>query len=289
MGLLEQIIESDQELVGNGRWLHGAINDSLVVDTEKQLFFWNSRGLVGDAFIWLTKVKGFDANEAKDYLRQMEKFRGTFIHNVRYKEETIVYPKLVDIFYENGLRESQEYWVKRGLTLETIHRYKLGYHDGWYTIPFFQDGLFQNFQMRRDIPEKKICSYYQNVGRLLFNSDIMKLTDNIIIAEGPTDCLRLSQEGVPCVSHNAGSEGWNESWFKYFIHQKKITVVYDNDNAGREGAKKVARNLGIYRTKIFTFEGMKEKYDIVDWFKDGYNVDDLKYIIQKQSKLLFEL
>jgi len=288
MGLLESIISKDQELEGNGRWLHGVINDSLVVDVEKQVFFWNSRDIAGDVYVWLTRVKGMSYEEAKAYLKECGHYFGDFIHTIKAKEEVVVYPKLVDVFYEEGMTQSKEYWEKRGISSGTINRYKLGYHKEWYMIPIFQDGLFRNFQMRREVPEKKILSYYQGVGRLLFNSDIMKITDKIIISEGPTDCLRLVQEGVPCVSHNAGAENWNENWFRYFIHQKEIVVCYDNDSAGELGAKKVAKNLGIYRTKIYTFPGMSKGYDIIDFYRDGGMTRQLLDLF-KESKYLFEL
>jgi len=288
MGLLEAIISKDQELEGSGRWLHGVVNDSLVVDVERQIFFWNSRDISGDAYVWLTKIKGMSYEEAKQYLREAGQFYGDFIHVVRPTEEVVVYPKLVDVFYEAGLTAPRDYWDKRGINAETINRYKLGYHSEWYMIPLFQDGIFRNFQMRRDSPEKMIKAYYNGVGRTLFNSDIMKITDRIIIAEGLTSCLRLVQEGVPCVSHNAGAEGWNDNWFKYFIHQKQILVCYDNDSAGESGAKKVAKNLGIYRTKIYTFPGMSKGYDIVDFYRDGGTTSQLLEMF-KEAKYLFEL
>jgi DNA primase len=288
MGLLEAIISKDQELEGSGRWLHGVVNDSLVVDVEKQIFFWNSRDIAGDVYVWLTQIKGMEYAEAKAYLREQGQYYGDFIHTIKEKEEVVVYPKLVDVFYEEGMFFPRDYWEKRGISTETINRYKLGYHQGWYMIPLFQDGLFRNFQMRQEIPEKKIRSYYNGVGRILFNSDIMKITDKIIIAEGPTDCLRLVQEGVPCVSHNAGSEGWDDKWFKYFIHQKEIIVCYDNDSAGEAGVKKVAKNLGIYRTKVYTFPGMSKGYDIIDFFRDGGTAKQLLDMF-KDSKYIFEV
>jgi DNA primase len=289
MNLLESIISRDQELVCRGRWLHGANNDSLVVDCERQIFFWNSRGVVGDIYTWLTEIKGMSYSEAKDYLKTLGTFTGSFIHNISDKAEVIVYPALIDVFYENGLHESTEYWDKRGINDTTRSRFKLGYYNGFYTIPVFQDGIFRNFQLRQDEPTKKILYYYENTGRLLFNSDILKLTDTIIITEGPTDCLRLSQEGAPCMSHTAGSEGWDTNWFKYFIHQKKVIVLYDNDDAGRNGAIKVAKNLGEHRTWIYTFDGFGPKYDAGDFFNAGYKLKDLRELIEKGSKRVYEL
>lgn len=289
---IEELISRDYELVGNDKWMHGVEHDSLVIDVQKQLFFWNSRGpeFSGDAYAWLTKVKNYSHVQAKEFLRVNDSNNlYSFIHNIKDTAETVVYPKLVEIFYENGINAPKDYWYDRGINDSTIHRFQLGFYNEWYTIPFYQDGLFKDFQLRRDKPRKAVAHYYKNIGRLLFNSDVLRILDTVIVTEGPTDCLRLVQEGVPAVSHNAGASAWDENWFKYFIHQKNIIVVYDNDNAGREGAKALAENLGVYRTKIYTFTGFDEKYDIVDFFRDGGTIDELKKLIYNESKYLFEL
>lgn len=289
MGLLEKLIAKDFTVTGVGRWLKTTEHDSLVIDTDKQIFFWNSRSIFGTAFDWLTKVKGYSYQYAKDLLKEHADYEDTFIHNVRDKKEYVVYPKLVDVFYENGLQNDMEYWDKRGISLETVHRFKLGYTGEFYTIPVYQDGLFRNFQLRKDIPEKTIRYYYRGGKPWLFNSDILKITSSIVIAEGPTDCLRLMQEGVPCISHTGGSEWWDNDWFRYFIHQREVFVCYDNDFAGQNGAKKVAKNLGLYKTKIYTFDGFGPKYDIVDFFNDGYTKKDFMNLLDENAKMSFEI
>jgi hypothetical protein len=50
-------------------------------------------------------------------------------------------------------------------------------------IPIYQDGLFKQFQMRRDSP-KMIRNYYKGVGPLLYNSEILSATNRIFITEG---------------------------------------------------------------------------------------------------------
>lgn len=286
---LEELISQDYELEGHGNWLRAKDHDSLVIDVKKQLFYWNSQGISGDSFIWLTKIKGFSYDAAKEFLKKNDqKTLYSFIHNVQNLQEVVVYPKLVDVFFEEGLN-NRDYWYRRGISDTTIHRFRLGHHDGWFTIPFYQDGLFRDFQMRRDIPSKQIKHYYKGIGRLLFNSDILRITDTVFICEGPTDCLRLIQEGLPAVSHNAGSEGWDDNWFKYFISQKEIIIVYDNDKAGVNGAKIVAQNLGSLRSRIYTFDGFEPKYDIVDFFNDGGKINEFKDLICNESKYIFEL
>jgi DNA primase len=285
---IADLIAKDFEISQHGKYMKGVDHDSLVIDTEKNLFYWNSRGISGDAFVWLTKIKGMSEKDAKEFLRLNDRDTlYTFINNIQNKVESVVYPKLVDAFYEEGVHSPRDYWNSRGITNTTISRFKLGYHDGWSMIPVFMDGLFRNFQMRRDEPKKTIRPYYKGVGRLLFNSDICRIVDTVFITEGPTDCLRLVQEGVPVVSHTGGAGNWDEKWSKYFFTQKQIYYIGDNDVAGRAGALKVAKSLGQDKTKIFTFEGFDEKYDIVDFFRDGGKVDDLMNLIKTESKLCF--
>ena len=288
MSLLTEVISKDQDLIGSGKYLHGAVNNSLVVDTEKDIFFWNSKGIVGDVYVYLEKVKGLSYLDAKNYLKGFQSYEGSFIHTIKDSKEVVVYPKLVDVFYENGLQNNTSYWQDRGFTFETLNRFKLGYDgNGSFTIPIYQDGLFKNFQLRTDFPTKSIRPYYKGVGALLFNSDIMKLTNEIFITEGPTDCIMLSQQGLPSVSSTVGAGGWKHEWFKYFINQKKINVVYDNDDAGLKGAINVAKRLGLYRTKIYLFDGFDEGYDIIKYFKDGNTREKLLELLET-SKYAFQ-
>ena len=50
MTLLEQLISEDYGLEVNGtNWARAEAHNSLVIDRAKQIYYWNSRGLVGDA------------------------------------------------------------------------------------------------------------------------------------------------------------------------------------------------------------------------------------------------
>lgn len=62
---IEHIISQDFTLGGRGRFLRARKHDSLVVDTQKQLYYWNSRGESGDHYNWLMAQKGWDFKQAK--------------------------------------------------------------------------------------------------------------------------------------------------------------------------------------------------------------------------------
>jgi DNA primase len=197
------------------------------------------------------------------------------------------YEKLVEVFWANGLT-NREYWYKRCLKDDTIDRYKLGYFNEWNMVPFYENGDFVNFQMRREIPEKRIHQYYKHGKPILFNEGILPFTKTVYITEGTVDAILLNQEGFPAVSPN-GTNTWQDEWFSKFSHIESITYLADNDKAGQYGARLVAKCLGLGRVKIVNFSGKDEKYDSVNFFQDGGNKETFRDYVKDNSHFLFEL
>ena len=83
----------------------------------------------------------------------------------------------------------------------TIDRYRLGFHDGWYLIPLYEDGLFLNFQKRRDDPNKRINYWYNSSHPVILNAEILEFVDYIYITEGTVDSLYLIKRAY-LVYHN---------------------------------------------------------------------------------------
>jgi len=288
--LLLQMVDEDfgARQSSQGRWAKGIEHDSLVVDVNKGIFFFNSRGVVGDPLVYLMEIRGMKFSDAKEYLHQYD-YSGTHVYTVKSnKKDVVVYPKLVDVFFELG-KNKRQYLYDRGITDHTIDRFQLGFYNEWTMIPFFVDGSFRNFQMRRDIPTKTFKKYYDGVGPLLFNSDILKFSDKVFITEGPIDALALSQEGFPAISTDMSGNMLPE-WYSYFVNQKEIFILFDNDSAGTVEACRVAKVLGTERCKIYNFwDYEKEGYDPVDYFKEGRDRDDLLEMIYHNSKYCYQL
>lgn len=288
--ILQALIEQDFGLStkDSSRWGKADDHDSLVVDKERGIFFWNSRGIVGDPLVYLTQVRGLDFSEAREFLKRFD-YNGTHIYTIKSKEtDVVVYPKLVEVFFDEG-RDKREYFYKRGLSDSTIDRFQLGYYNGYNTVPFFVDGSFRNFQLRMDNPVKRIKGFYKNIGPLLFNAEVLKLVDTVYFVEGPIDAMILIQNGIPAVSTNSGGAFLSEWYFK-FLKQKRIFIVFDNDSAGVEESLRLADYLGVSKCKIFTFSDFEEKgYDPVDFFRDGYTKEDFINLIEEKSKYAFEI
>jgi DNA primase len=280
-----QFVSEDFGIQGHGKWLRGVVHDSLVVDAERDLFFWNKKGIRGGPLEYLLFVRRLPPRKAKNIIRRLS---GNIILNHSLDEcKTIPYEKLIDSLYEKG-KAKREYWYDRLLTDSTIDLFKLGYFDGWFTIPVFTDGKLENIQMRRDEPERKIVPWYRRPPSL-YNSDILSVVSEIILTEGVVDSILLNQIGIPAMSKVTGANGWLQDWNKFFTKTSRIYLVFDNDDAGRNGSKRIAKILGEYKCKIYTFKGFKEKYDVIDFFRDGNNKEDFKELIKNGSKHSFEI
>lgn len=267
---IQDLIGETYTVTGHGRWLRTMEHDSLVIDVEEQVFWWNSRGIVGNAFDWLTEIIGLAPQEAYDVIEDKEtvllsKLK-TYVDTP--KSDVTPYQKLVEVFYTYG-KKHRDYWYGiRGYTEETVDRFRLGYTGEWYTIPIYVDGSFTNFQCLRHEPRRRKV-WYVGLGALPFNFSILAVTPWIIVAEGPVDAIMLRQNNIPAVSQTGGSGTWKNKWLRYFIDTKRIHVCYDNDVAGNEGSVRVAEKLGGSRTKIYNFWDYDEGFDVTDFFRDG--------------------
>jgi DNA primase len=283
---LVDLVREDFGISGSGRWYRSDVHSSLVVDSEKELFFFNSRGLKGDTLDYLVQVRGLPLRTAQDMINHAS--AGMPV-NVKQGNLQAKFEKLVDLFYSAG-RKDREYWYNRKLTDATIDRYRLGNFEGWNLIPIYDEGLFLNFQCRRDNPDKRIRFWYKDKDfkPVLFNKEILPFIDLVYITEGMVDCILLNQLGLPCICSTNGADSWNTGWVKYFNKIKDVFYIADNDKAGVFGAKLVADAIGLYKVRILRFKEEREKYGAADFFKSGGTVDEFKSIIETNSVFGFE-
>lgn len=283
---LVDLVKEDFGTTGSGRWLRSEVHSSLVIDSENDLFYFNSRGLRGNSLDYLIQVRGLDSRSAQDLLRN--KTAGMPVdadgHTLQAKFE-----KLVDLFHSSG-KNDRDYWYKRCLTDSTIDRYRLGNFDGWNLIPIYDNGLFINFQCRKDTPEKRIRFWYKDSDfkPVLFNMGILPFIDQVYIVEGMVDCLLLNQLGLPSVCSTNGAMSWNPNWIRHLTKVKDIVYISDNDEAGKHGAYSVANAIGLYRVKILRFKEEAPKFGALDYFRNGGNVKEFLEIVKEQGVYGFE-
>ena len=286
---LEDLIGRDYTVTGNGRYLKTLEHDSLVIDTDSQVFYWNSRELYGDTYIWLTKVKGIPHEQAKKYKRELPS--SVFDRHVEDKKDAVVVlPDLVEIFYNIG-KNHREYWYDvRGYTEETVDGFRLGYSGtGWHTIPIFVEGAFRNFQCRRE-HSRIMRPWYRDMGALPFNFGILNVCSEVYLTEGPVDAIMLRQHGLPAISQTSGAGGVKVYGrnFSSFSSISRVNIVYDNDKAGNHGSKEVAKLFGEKAT-IYNLWDFDAGFDVSDFFNAGNSVDDFVKLVEEKGKKVYEI
>jgi len=269
--LLKELIDEDFGIEHDtGDYWRAVKHDSLVLDLPKGIFYWNSKDIAGSVAEYYKYVRG-EKPPTKFLLRESA---FTLALEPEKKEEVHVYPPLVDAYWKLG-KQNRQYWYDRLLTDTTIDRFKLGYNNGWYSLPIYKDGDFYNIQYRRDEPEKGVSLHYKRPP-FLFNSAILPIVSEVIFTEGIVDAILLSQMGFPAVSKNTGAGGWFPEWIRYFISIDTIYMLFDNDEAGEKGMAKGSDIFGAHRCKGYTFSDFAKKgYDVVDYFRDGHTKEEL--------------
>lgn len=177
---------------------------------------------------------------------------------------------------------------KRGLSLETLEKFQIGYHDGRYTIPVRDaNGLLVNVRRYKPTatePKDKMMSWSRGTGsRRLFLPDVLEHHDEVILVEGEMDAIIGQQYGLPTLSHTAGAAAWDPRWNLEF-EDKVVFICYDCDDSGRRGARKVEGQLQRYAKKVHVITlPLKEKgADLTNYFVDqGYSANDFRGLMEE--------
>lgn len=183
----------------------------------------------------------------------------------------------------SALKVMQE---KRGLTVETIEKFEIGWAAGRHTIPVRDsDNVLVNvrrYSATAKQPKDKMFNLTGHGQARLFLPHILLTEDEIIITEGEMDAIIGQQHLLPTMSHTAGASVWKAEWSPLF-EGKTVFICYDVDDSGYAGADKVANSIGRYATAVhkirlpLTAKGSDLTNYLVD---NGYTADDFRALME---------
>jgi len=227
------------------------------------------------------KIKGMSTKEAyKDLLNEYNLSSPSKTKKKKSASSELSIPaKIVEAFQTNMSEKVLTFLKeKRGWSDKIIKKYRLGYNSKIkrVTIPVYdQKGICRNIRQYTPNPpeeEKKIWSWKTGYGSSrLYPVEILKQTDPdipVIICEGEPDALCGLSHGLPCITQTAGAGNWEKRFNRYF-KGRHVIIIYDNDEPGRKGTKKVVKNLKKVAAKIEVLQWpdwMNEGQDLTDWF-----------------------
>lgn len=162
--------------------------------------------------------------------------------------------------YQQNLSEhAAAYLLERGLTDETISRFRYGYvkdpfpgHEhlrGCVSIPYLSPaGDVGTIRFRQlDNPNgPKYMSMANDTPRLYNVSDLELPVSGMVLTEGEFDAAIIRQCGFPVVGA-PGASSWQKVWNRLLWQYGVIYFPHDDDDAGREMAKSIASQLDNLR------------------------------------------
>lgn len=193
-------------------------------------------------------------------------------------------------YHDNLMRQPEllkKFCEYRGLDKDTVVEYGIGYESKSkrYTIPVRDaEGRLVNFRKYRfDKGTKQKMSNHEGYGSpaRLYPLAVLEDAENVIICEGELDALIAIQHGFTAVSGTHGSDTWLPEWSRHF-EGKHVTIIYDNDQAGRLGANRVKQSVQRFAATVKVIEALSpgEHEDVTDWFtKHGGSFRKLKKLI----------
>lgn len=144
-------------------------------------------------------------------------------------------------------RQDRSYWYSRGLTDDTIGKWRLGYDPACKraVIPIYFGGELVGWTKRRT--EEWMQPKWQHSeglvkSRILFGMDDT-IGDSCILVEAPLSAIKLDQHGIGNAISSFGCRLSDEQTILIRSHYNKVLVFYDPDEAGYNGMRDAVSKL----------------------------------------------
>lgn len=183
---------------------------------------------------------------------------------------------------------------RRGLTVDTILDYELGYDvtGDAITLPVRDaDNTLLGIKRRLLDPPSprdkarnspKLAALYPLA---VFEED----PPAVVLCEGEFDALLLNQHGVPAVTPTTGTQGWDKhpEWAQWFVG-RHVAVIYDagSDELAAERATRLRRDGARRAWPVdLMLAGLKPDEDVTDWFVTyRRTADGLRDVVQSERR-----
>lgn len=148
------------------------------------------------------------------------------------------------------------YLAARGVTRETASTYRLGYagepmigheqYQGRIAIPFLSPTGIVDIRFRA-LSEDGSPKYLTRPGAESHLFNVMAFqedSDTIAVCEGEFDTMIAVQCGVTAVGVS-GAKNWKDWYARAFQDYRRVLVLTDGDQAGRDMGKKIAQQIDV--------------------------------------------
>ena len=260
-----------------------------------------------DIFSVISKMEGLDIKNDFSLIKEKAAAIAGIIVDDDIKNISNETSKIQSV--ENLNIKHLNYLKETGVSEATALSFALKARGEYILYPQLDDKIIRGYKgisITKDKVKNKSKIFFEGYTAPLFYEFEVKKGRHIIFTEGEKDCLRLSEEILKnrkekdyiAITVTTGALSVPKD---IIIELEKfnpsgISIIYDNDNAGKEGAKKLAEVLlDKFKTvDIYSFsDGNKDGYDVSDFFNEGFTLQDMlnlkKESLQKEEKTLHSL
>jgi len=155
---------------------------------------------------------------------------------------------------------------QRGWKHETIRALGLGVDRGRITIPVRTApgslrGLL-HYQPEPTCRPKMLAAPGSRLG--LIPHPAAEASERILLVEGPPDMIAARSHGLPAIAV-PGDHAWQSAWAR-LLAGRRVTIVMDADQQGRDAARRIARDLASGDPQIIELApNRSDGYDLTDW------------------------
>ena len=239
------------ELCGSGLGKHGTgLSAKRMIDGRIILTCWNC-GESGDVVHWLELTKHMSYNEVLEYGSEiLNKNNLSVFSSYKQSKEEIDFRKFFEEAAENLMKTN--YWIKRGLSLETCRYFNLGYVAKWkhpkvseyvkttprLIVPISENGYLAR-DVRKKIPKNELEYVKSKVGKQqLFHLEALK-NEIVWVVEGEFDAMSMYEIGVETVALGSVSckNKLVETIKNAVVKPKAMIIALDNDEAGKNASE----------------------------------------------------
>ena len=184
-------------------------------------------------------------------------------------------------YYADGLTpaHAHELMARRGWSRRTLREFQLGYDEtsDRFTIPVFVEGKCVNIRKYRPgAVANKMISYGEGYGSpRFFPHDLMCSAPSVLWFEGEPDTILAHQLALPAITVTGGA-GSIPTGYPRYMKEKEVTLCFDCDDAGRNGARRVARLIApfVQSVSIIDLPLTKRGGDFTDYILGGHTVSE---------------
>jgi hypothetical protein len=297
---VKEYMTKSEQYVNSKSWDYQDNGDQLVVTVCPFCGNDNHKFYIGkENFLWDCKVCGVKGNEYQLKERLGDVIKGVDSQQDKAPKKTIM-PDWEAAHKALLANDDVLNWLndERGWSLEAIKELKIGLDSHWVDdamrdcllYPYFAGKMF-TFAKWRTLPpaEKGFASTGGKETPLYNQNAITKDMDYLVIVEGEADAISVLSVGEPNVVGVPGAGMKKTAWDNMLNLPKKIYLLFDNDEAGKQGAKKFAERFGIERFHnvlipefdLLFPEGERTKgKDIGEWLQQGNSLEDFQELLK---------